>query len=43
MSVIPGSGDELIQLLKERHRLLLNARPHMQPGLFKERNNQEGS
>lgn len=43
MSVIPRTADELIHLLKERHRLLLSARHHKQPGLFKEQNNQAGN
>jgi hypothetical protein len=43
MSVLPRTADELIQLLKVRHRLLLHARPQLQPGLFKEQNNQAGN
>ncbi|MCD4710175.1 MAG: Fic family protein [Bacteroidales bacterium] len=43
MSVIPRTADELIHLLKERHRLLLSARQHKQPGLFKEQNNKAGN
>ena len=43
MSILPHAADELIQLLKVRHHLLLHARPKLHPGLFKEQNNQAGN
>jgi hypothetical protein len=38
----PKSADELIELLRERHRVLLAGRDDSAPGRFKQRNNQAG-
>ncbi len=39
---LPQSGDELIQMLQARHRVLLSAREAKHPGLFKMENNHAG-
>lgn len=39
----PGSADELIELLKARHAVVMGGRPEMGPGRFKERANRAGS
>lgn len=38
----PSSSDELIELLQDRHRILMAARPDRNPGLFKMQNNHAG-
>lgn len=43
MSLQPQSPNELLQLLKERHAVLLNARKSKNPGEFKDRNNRAGT
>ena len=43
MSVIPAKADELLQIIIYRHKILLEARPEKNPGLFKDRNNFAGS
>jgi len=43
MSIIPTSPDHLLQLLRERHAILLSARKTKNPGEFKDRNNRAGS
>ncbi|MFV2065119.1 MAG: Fic family protein, partial [Chloroflexota bacterium] len=40
---VPTSPDELVELLKARHALILEQRPGMNPGVFKSRNNQAGA
>lgn len=42
MSIVPGSPEELTDLLQKRHRILLSARKEKNPGFFKERNNVAG-
>jgi fido (protein-threonine AMPylation protein) len=42
MSRRPSSGQELIDLLRERHRSLMSERSEVDPGGFKTRNNQAG-
>ena len=42
MSRLPATGQELIDLLRERHGKLVSARPEVDPGAFKTRNNQAG-
>ena len=42
MQRTPSSFDELIELLRERHRILMKARPDRNPGMFKTRNNHAG-
>lgn len=42
MQRIPSSFDELIELLQERHRILMKARPDRNPGMFKMKNNHAG-
>ncbi len=39
MQRTPSSFDELIELLQERHRILMKARPDRNPGMFKMKNN----
>ncbi|MDF1576757.1 MAG: Fic family protein [Bacteroidales bacterium] len=43
MSELPGSGEELLSLLRERHSILLRARQDKEPGAFKQRNNRAGN
>jgi len=43
MSIIPNSSEEFINILSYRHKILLNARPEKNPGLFKDRNNFAGN
>lgn len=38
----PSSSDELIELLQDRHRILMVARPDRNPGMFKMQNNHAG-
>ena len=42
MQRTPSSFDELIELLQERHRILMKARPDRNPGMFKMKNNHAG-
>ncbi len=42
MRRIPKSSDELIELLQDRHRVLMSARPDRNPGMFKMQNNHAG-
>lgn len=42
MSVLPNNPDHLLQLLRERHGVLLAARKTKNPGVFKDRNNRAG-
>lgn len=39
----PTTSDELVAMLRERHRVLMASRPDKRPGRFKERNNRAGS
>jgi len=43
MSFLPGSPDDLLKLLRERHAILLSARKTKNPGEFKDRNNRAGA
>ena len=43
MARTPERADDLVRLLKARHRSLMEARPDKRPGQFKERANQAGS
>jgi Fic family protein len=43
MSVTPAIDDDLLQIIMYRHKILLDARPEKNPGLFKDRNNFAGS
>jgi fido (protein-threonine AMPylation protein) len=43
MSKVPDSAEEFINLLQERHRVLLSSRVEKNPGKFKERNNRAGN
>lgn len=43
MCVTPGSADEFLALLQDRHRVILGGRPDQAPGEFKTRVNQAGS
>lgn len=38
----PSSPNELFSILSHRHNVLLEGRPHMNPGVFKMRNNRAG-
>ena len=42
MMKIPTSPDELFAILSHRHSVLLEGRPHMNPGIFKSKNNRAG-
>ena len=42
MARTPASADEFIELLRERHRVLMSARPEMSPGEFKTSPNRAG-
>lgn len=42
MSVIPKTPDELLEILRYRHRILLSARKDKNPGEFKDKNNFAG-
>ncbi len=42
MSRVPAFSDELIDLLQERHRIMMAARPDRNPGVFKMQNNHAG-
>ena len=39
---VASTADDFLQLLRERHRVLLASRPDMYPGRFKNRNNRAG-
>lgn len=39
----PKTADELIVLLKHRHRIMMGGRPDFNPGVFKQVNNQAGN
>jgi len=43
LSVSPNNADDFIQLLKFRHKVLLNSRPDFKPGMFKEKANVAGN
>jgi hypothetical protein len=43
MARLPGDANELVSLLKSRHRVLLDGRPARQPGVFKQEANRVGS
>lgn len=43
MSILPGSAEELIQILQSRHRIMLSARQSKMPGMFKMQNNRAGN
>ncbi|MBE0572133.1 MAG: Fic family protein [Ignavibacteriaceae bacterium] len=43
MSKVPSTAEELIDLLQERHRILLSSRVGKNPGRFKEKNNRAGN
>lgn len=43
MSEIPGSGEELVSFLRDRHKVLLRVRQDKEPGAFKNRNNRAGN
>ncbi|MDR2825710.1 MAG: Fic family protein [Deltaproteobacteria bacterium] len=42
MSKTPENFDELLELLKRRHNILLSARPDKEPGIFKTKANRAG-
>ena len=42
MQRIPSSFDELIELLQDRHRIMMSAHPDKEPGIFKMQNNHAG-
>lgn len=43
MSILPGSPDQLLKILRERHAILLSARKSKNPGEFKDKNNRAGT
>lgn len=42
MRRVPKTPDELIEILQERHRIMMAARPDRNPGMFKMKNNHAG-
>jgi Fic family protein len=42
MKIVPYSGENLLDILKYRHEILLSARADKNPGKFKNKNNQAG-
>lgn len=42
MRRVPSSSDELIDILQDRHRVMMAARPEKNPGMFKMQNNHAG-
>ena len=42
MQITPQTEDELIEILRYRHRIMLEERPNCTPGMFKQRANQAG-
>ena len=43
MAICPASPDELLHILRHRHKLLLAARADKKPGEFKDKNNRAGN
>ena len=43
MKTIPGNAEELMEILRYRHKILLEARTSKNPGQFKDRNNRAGN
>lgn len=43
MSILPGTADEFLTILRRRHGLLLEARKSQKPGEFKDKNNRAGN
>jgi prophage maintenance system killer protein len=42
MSITPASAEELLRIIRYRHKILLDARPDKNPGLLKDKNNFAG-
>ena len=42
MKRVPSTSDELIDILQDRHRVMMAARPDKNPGMFKMQNNHAG-
>lgn len=42
MSIVPADAEQLTDILKYRHKILMSARPDKNPGNFKEKNNFAG-
>lgn len=42
MQRIPQSAEELVEILQDRHRVMMAARPDRDPGMFKMKNNHAG-
>lgn len=42
MRRVPRTADELIEILQDRHRIMMAARPDRDPGMFKMKNNHAG-
>ena len=42
MIIIPSNGNEFLDILQSRHKVLLSSRVNKKPGQFKERNNRAG-
>jgi Fic family protein len=43
MNIIPKTPEELIEILKYRHKILLSSREDKKPGIFKDKNNFAGN
>ena len=42
MSLVPKSGDKLLEILQRRHSIMMSARPNVMPGAFKTQDNRAG-
>lgn len=42
MSMVPDTPEELLEILKYRHKIVLGGRPDKAPGYFKDKNNRAG-
>jgi len=42
MKIVPGTKEELVEILQYRHQILLSAREDKKPGKFKDKNNRAG-
>lgn len=43
MQIVPANSQELTDILRRRHAVLLSGRPDLEPGRFKEKNNRAGN
>lgn len=43
MAILPKTSEDLLEILKRRHQVIMSSRPHMLPGKFKEKANRAGA